>query len=116
MNERGKTSEIVIDRLNDNKIPHCYMDEFAQDAIQPYKNIVLKKNLQAILDGFNESGNLEFISVDEMLEAIFNRASISGHFRQMDKEKQDFYNKYLKKLRLVIEDKDGEKKFKIEID
>lgn len=113
MNERGITSEAILYKLDVNNIPHCFMDEFAQDVIQPYKNIVLKKNLQLILDEFNESGRLEFLSVEEMLEKIFYRSSISGHFRQIEKEKQNFYNKYLKKLRLKIVEKNGEMVYQI---
>lgn len=49
MNETDRTSGAVIEKLDANNIAHCYMDEFAQDAIQPYKNIVLRQNLQLIL-------------------------------------------------------------------
>lgn len=115
MNESVITSEAVLDKLDDNAIPHCFMDEFAHDVIQPYKNIVLKKNLQAILDEFNSMGTLEFLSVDEMLNQIFYRSGISGHYRQVEKEKQDFYNKYLKKLKLTIVEKEGTKIYQLVI-
>jgi hypothetical protein len=116
MNETRITSSDFVSRLDANNIPHCYMDEFAQDAIQPYKNIVLKKNLQAMLDEFNRTGKFEFLSVADMLEILFQRSAITGHYKQIDKEKQDFYNKYLKKLRLVVETReDGALFFKIEI-
>ena len=115
MNETRRTSDTVIEKLDANGIAHCYMDEFAQDAIQPYKNIVLRKNLQAILDNFNNSGTLEFLSVEKMLDEIFRRSCISGHYKQIEKEKQDFFNKYLKKLRVVIEERDGKNYFKFEI-
>lgn len=113
MNEKAITSETVLDKLDDNAIPHCFMDEFAHDVIQPYKNIVLKKNLQLILDEFNSVGRLEFLSVDEMLNQIFYRSGVSGHYRQIEKEKQDFYNKYLKKLKLSIVEKEDKKVYQL---
>lgn len=115
MNETDRTSGAVIEKLDANNIAHCYMDEFAQDAIQPYKNIVLRQNLQLILDKFNQEGVLETLSVDEMLEIIFRRSCVNGHYKQIEKEKQDFYVKYIKKLRLVIEDRDGQNYYKIEV-
>ena len=115
MNETDRTSGAVIEKLDANNIAHCYMDEFAQDAIQPYKNIVLRQNLQLILDKFNQEGVLETLSVDEMLEIIFRRSCVNGHYKQIEKEKQDFYVKYIKKLRLVIEDCDGQNYYKIEV-
>lgn len=116
MNEERITSETVLEKLDDNAIPHCFMDKFARDVIQPYKNIVLKKNLQAILDRFNSAGMLEFLSADEMLEQIFYRSGISGHFRQVEKEKEDFFNKYLKKMKLIIVEKEGTKVYQLVVD
>lgn len=40
---------------------------------------------------------------------------MNGHYKQIEKEKQDFYVKYIKKLRLVIEDRDGQNYYKIEV-
>ena len=116
MNEERITSETVLEKLDDNAIPHCFMDKFARDVIQPYKNIVLKKNLQAILDRFNSAGMLEFLSADEMLEQIFYRSGISGHFRQVEKEKEDFFNKYLKKMKLIIVEKEGTKVYQLVVE
>lgn len=115
LNERDITSETIIEKLDINGIPHCFMNSFAHDAIQPYKNIVLKKNLQAIIDDFNTSGQLEFISVEEMLDKVFFRSGIVGHYKQIESEKKDFYNKYIKKLRLVIADGEDGRYFKIEV-
>jgi hypothetical protein len=116
LNEKRITSDAVLDKLDDNNIPHCFMDEFAHDVVQPYKNIVLKKNLNTILNEFNTSGKLEFLSVEEMLEQIFYRSCISGHFKQIEKEKKDFFNKYLKKMRLIITEKNDEQVFQIVCD
>lgn len=115
MNETRRTSDAVIDKLDANSIAHCYMDEFAQDAIQPYKNMVLRKNLQIILDSFNNSGTLEPLSVEEMLETVFRRSYVSGHYKQIEKEKEDFYNRYVKKIHLTIKECDGHNYFKMEI-
>ena len=57
MNEERITSETVLEKLDDNAIPHCFMDKFARDVIQPYKNIVLKKNLKNFLLSIKERGN-----------------------------------------------------------
>ena len=104
MNERRITSSAIITKLDEYGIPHCYMDEFAQDVIQPFKNKVLEKNLNNIIDRFNQTGYLEFLSIDELMNDIFNKAGITDDRSQVDKEKENFYKKYLKKLKLVITD------------
>ena len=102
MNERRITSSTVIEKLDENCIPHCYMDEFAQDAIQPYKNKVLERNLLDVINHFNETGYFEYLSVDELLENVFNKSNIKGDKGQIDKEKENFYKKYLRKLKIMI--------------
>jgi hypothetical protein len=104
MNETKITSNAVLEKLNDYNIPHCCMDEFAQDSIQAYKNKVLKNNLQIILNEFNEEGRLEFLNTDDIVQNVFRRAGIGCPYRQFEKEKQDFYNKYIKKLKLKIDE------------
>ena len=50
-----------------------------------------------------------------MLDKVFFRSGIVGHYKQIESEKKDFYNKYIKKLRLVIADGEDGRYFKIEV-
>lgn len=113
MNQVGQTCKEVLQKLDEFNIPHCYMDDFAQDAIQPYKNKVLVNNFQAILDEFNQSGHFEALDVDELLELIFRRSAVSAAYSQLEKEKQVFFNKYVKKMRLVFENDEETTKIKL---
>ena len=42
LNEYKKTSVTILEKLNKNNIKHCYMNDFAQDIIQKFKNDVKK--------------------------------------------------------------------------
>ena len=116
MNETEITSSAVLEKLDDYKIPHCFIDKFAQDKIQPYKNMVLKKNFMKLINQFNDFGYMNSINVDEIIETVFRESGINVPYRQLEQEKQDFYNKYIKKLRLVIADDENGKSLKIVLD
>ena len=96
LNESYKTSRAVLDKLDEHTIKHCFMDKFAQDKVQEFKNKVLYRGLYEKMDHFNKTGEFLPLSIDELIRDIFFDAHISGSDLQIKKEKRDFYNKYLK--------------------
>lgn len=116
LNEHYKTSSAIIEQMNQNNIKHCYMNDFAQDIIQKFKFEVLFKGLLKHVNHFNETGEFIYLNVDELLEELFFDANILGAEGQIKKEKEAFYNKYLKNgLLLKPVNENGKLRFKIEL-
>lgn len=97
LNESHKTSNAIIEKLDEHLIKHCFMDRFAKDKVQQFKNTVLYKGLHQKIERFNETGEFLPLSVDELIRDIFYEANISDSELQIKKEKNDFYNNFLKK-------------------
>ena len=93
------------------------MHEKERGEKQPGKRAAKEKGMiTTYIKNTNKNAMRQFqMTVDEMLEIIFRRSCVNGHYKQIEKEKQDFYVKYIKKLRLVIEDRDGQNYYKIEV-
>ena len=116
MSESYQTSDEFINKLDEYNVPHCFMDDFSLAAIQPYKNAVLKKNLMKYIDLVNKYNTITTLDVEELLDTVFRDSGISLEYQQLKQEEHDFYNKYIKKLKLVIdEDDEGKKKFQIKL-
>ncbi len=116
LNESDKTSPIILKKFNENQIPFCYMDSFAQSAVQDFKDIVLYHNLQLKIKEFNETGHLDTMNPYALVDLIFQEAHIQGSLNQIETEKKAFFNKYLKKgLRIHVEEKDNHAFFKMEL-
>lgn len=116
LNESDKASEIILSKLEEHDINYCFMDTFAQDQVQQFKEKVLFKSLQNVLDEFNTEGTFSYNNPTELLEAIFYEAGIRGCYCQVEQEKQTFYNKYLKNG-FVIEpvEENGEVVYKMSV-
>ncbi len=116
LNESRKTSHIITDKLDEYKIDHCYMDDFAQDKVQKFKTSVLINSLVKRINHFNETGQFELLDVNELLTTLFHEACISGADKQIAQERQVFFNTYLKKgLLIKPTEEDGKLIFKMEI-
>ena len=116
LNEFRKTSSAIVEQLDKNNIMHCYMSDFAQDSIQSFKSDVLYLGLSARVKHFNETGEFPCLDVNDLLRDIFYEAVITGAESQVQKEKDAFFNKYLKNgllLKPVMED--GRLRLKIEL-
>ena len=116
LNEYRKTSGAIIAQMDEHGIQHCYMSDFAQDSVQEFKMQVLYFGLQTRLDRFNEMGMMSTLDVDELLQQIFNEARIVGAESQIEREKEAFFNKYLRNgllIKPVLEN--GKMIFKIEL-
>ena len=93
------------------------MSDFAQyQKIQNFKSDVLFLGLAERIKRFNSTGEFGSLDVAELLQQLFYDANICGAEGQVQKEKDAFYEKYLKNgllLKPVLED--GKLVFKIEI-
>ena len=116
LNEKIKTSSAILDQLDKNNIPHCYMSDFAQDVIQRFKSEVLYLGLLERIKKFNETGEFQTLDIHALIQEIFYDACIVGAESQIQKEKEAFYNKYFKNG-LIIKPVyiDGTLKLQIEI-
>lgn len=116
LNERRKTSPAIIDKLNEHQIEHCFMDDFAQDKVQKFKTSVLANSLVKRIKDFNETGKFETLDVDALLTEIFHEACIVGADKQIEQERQVFFNTFLKKgLIIKPTEADGHIVLKMEI-
>ena len=92
------------------------MSDFAQDTVQKFKSDVLYLGLVERIKHFNETGEFGSLDVNELLQQLFYDANIIGAEGQVKKEKDAFFNKYLKNgllIKPVLEN--GTLRFKIEI-
>lgn len=116
LNEERKTSPAIIETLDKHGVSHCFMSDFAQDVVQDFKSEVLYMSLESRVREFNETGNFMPLDVEELLQELFHEAAISAEEGQLKKEKEVFYNKYLKNG-LIIKPTlvDGKQRLKIEL-
>ena len=96
LNEQKKTSSTIIEVLDKNAVPHCYMSDFAQDVIQKFKSEVLYLGLKSRVREFNETGTFMPLSISDLIDEIFDEAYIMAEEGQLKSEKEAFYKKYLK--------------------
>ena len=96
LNEYAKTSGAIIEHLDKNNISHCYMSDFAQDKVQQFKSDVLFLGLNERVKHFNSTGEFKTLDVEELLKELFYDAVINGADGQVRKEKDAFFNKYLR--------------------
>lgn len=116
LNEEKKTSQTIVETLNNHGVPHCYMSDFAQDIIQKFKSEVLYLGLESRVREFNETGMFMPLDVEELINEIFDEAYIIAEESQLKKEKEVFYNKYLKNgLWIKSVNEEGNLKLKIEL-
>ena len=116
LNEFRKTSPAIIEQLDKYNIQHCFMSDFAQDKVQQFKSDVLYRGLVKRIKTFNETGEFKTLDVAELLQELFYDANIGGAENQVEKEKEAFFNKYLKNGLLIKPvSEDGKLIFKIEL-
>lgn len=117
LNEYSKTSELIIEEMDKYSIRHCYMSDFAQDKIQQFKSDVLYLGLVERIRHFNKTGEFNSLNVNDLLRDLFYEANIGGAEGQLKKEKDAFFNKYLKNGLLIkpVNNENDELVLKIEI-
>jgi len=117
MNEYSKTSGAFVEKLEELGISYCYMNEFSKGNAQEFKNTVLFKALSDVINKFNSEGVFEFLDVDDLLHHLYIKAGVRCEQSQLEKEKKNFFDKYLRGG-LVIKpvSVDGKLTFRIEIE
>ena len=116
LNEFRKTSPAILEQLDRYNIQHCFMSDFAQDKVQQFKSDVLYLGLVERIKAFNETGVFKTLDVAELLQELFYDANIGGAENQVEKEKEAFFNKYLKGGLLIKPvTENGKLLFKIEL-
>lgn len=94
LNERRITSSATIDILDSHQIKHCYMDDFALDKVQEFKQKLLIKLLRNKINEFNETGQWNGpLDVNKLVEELFSTAQISIAREQFQHEKETLIKK-----------------------
>ena len=88
LNESDKTSDLILDKLDEANINYCFMDSFAQGEVQDFKNNVLLRNLQSKLNDFNQTKNFVTLNPKELVDIIFQECHIQGSPYQLEAEKK----------------------------
>ena len=116
LNESDKTSHVILEKFIENNIPYCFMDSFAQSAVQDFKDIVLFHYLQKKIKEFNDTGYFANMNPYGLVDTIFQEAHIQGSYYQIETEKKAFFDKYLKKgLKINVEEENDHTCFKMEL-
>lgn len=79
LNESDKTSDLILDKLDEANINYCFMDSFAQGEVQDFKNNVLLRNLQSKLNDFNQTKNFVTLNPKELVDIIFQDVIFKAH-------------------------------------
>ena len=88
LNESDKTSDLILDKLDEANINYCFMDSFAQGEVQDFKNNVLLRNLQSKLNDFNQTKSFVTLNPKELVDIIFQECHIQGSPYQLEAEKK----------------------------
>lgn len=90
--EYAKCGKVIKDALNLRQIYHCAMDDFYTGNAGELKQIVLKKELESRLPQLLGENSRR------LLDILYEKARITAS----DAEKQRFYEKYIKTLKLKM--------------
>lgn len=93
MVERHKAGQHIISALEENHYHYCYIDDFCTSASYAIKTRTLLGEMQDRLDAIVD------FNVKDMLDEVVG----STWLRMSTKEKEMFYDRYLKKMQLKIE-------------
>ena len=100
--ENLKCGHAIKQALSEHDIKYCSIDDFCSGNIEDLKKAVLFETLEKYIP------DIAYINGKELLEQIYTETRISA----TEQEKENFYNKYIKTLRLKC---DEEGNFKVQI-
>lgn len=103
MAEKGKCGASMRTALEEGNIYYCYIDDFCTHASYSIKTAALKEHIQSVLDN----------SIQLNAKTLLEDALRETWMQMTPKEKEGFYKRYLKAIRVVIED-DGTMKLVID--
>lgn len=93
--EYAKCGQSIKDTLTLNNIYHCSLDDFYTGNADEIRKIVLRKSLEREIQNIAGKNGLE------IAKKIFD----DNHIEASEKEIQRFYDRYVKTIRLKIDDK-----------
>lgn len=102
MVETRKCGRDIKEALEVNGTEYCYIDDFCTGNINDFKKAVLLSELRKLIDGAIS------LNAPNLLDDLYTVCRISAS----DAEKQNFYDRYIKKLSLII-DESGDFRIKI---
>ena len=94
MYEYSKCGQAIKNALAERGIYYCSIDDFCTGNIEELKKAVLLNILEKYLP------DLLYLNAKELVQHIYQEARIEASEREI----QNFYNKYIKTLRLKIDD------------
>ena len=92
--EKEKVGHDIKNALDDKGIFYCYINDFCSSKVGEFQNKVLDAELKIRLE------NALNLNAKELLRAVYYAARITPN----EAEKENYYNKHIKTLRLVIDD------------
>lgn len=92
MYEYSKCGQAIKNALKERGIYYCSIDDFCTGNIEDLKKVVLISTLEKYLP------DLLYLNAKDLAKHIFEETRIEAS----DKEIENFYNKYIKTLRLKI--------------
>ena len=104
MYEYMKCGQAIKDALEQRQIYYCSIDDFCSGNIEDLKKVVLLDILKKYLP------NLLSLNAKDLAKRVFKEAWIDAS----DEEINNFYNKYIKTLKLSFND-DGEVSLNISV-
>ena len=102
MYENQKCGHAIKEALDEHSIQYCSIDDFCTANIEDLKKAVLFETLEKYIP------DIAYINGRELLQQIYLETRITA----TEQEMENFYNKYIKTLRLKVDD-DGN--FRVEI-
>lgn len=99
--ENGKSSNVVLDKMESNNIVSCSLDDFYTGNVSKLKEDILIKLA-------NDALSVIDVNLKGVMDIIYRNARISAN----DEEKTAFYNKYLKSIKVSV-DSEGNLKLKV---
>lgn len=103
MAEKGKCGTSLREALEERDIYYCFIDDFCTHASYSIKTAAIKEYIQEVLDR----------QVQLNLQSLLEDALRETWLQMTPKEKEGFYNRYLKTLRINL-DADGNLKLVID--
>ena len=97
LNEHSKVSPATINEYEKYGVSHCYINDFSLKKASRFKEAIMQKCVDKILDRFNSEGIFEPRDAMEIVDNLFTEARITGAENELEREKSAFYDKYLRK-------------------
>jgi len=99
MLEKEKTGLAIMDTLTIHSIHYCFLDDFCTSASYKIKTETLIDAIQTRIDAILHGEEQAVLNIKEIMESYLRESWIEMTTR----EKDAFYERYLRKMKLVVE-------------